>query len=589
VSQRTRVVWRVAAGLLALCATGLLVTYAVLRPVRATGPAARGTATPDTESAGAKLGPAEESPERSRPTLILDPSAGSPGQTIQVTGGGFAPGVSVALRLGVPNAGLSKANLITAIADAHGAFEAQLTMPTEWPGTQNPIIEHELVIAAVDEAQSQTLAIAPFTNQDAYKAIPSRTPDPGKEPPSIQILPYSLAWAPSGRWLAYTSADGRAWLHARDSELSRSINGIQTSAPADLKAVWSPDGTRLLIYGEWGYPRSTGLWWVPVSDQGAGEMRPIVAPVEVRSPVEQNSGAIGAAAWSPDSGRIAYTFQAEAWTYDLGRSQSQRVTNLAEQSLSRAGSTEPFDGVREIAWSADGRLLALGLSCNCPSPWSGVGIVDLDSQETRLLVDGGHSVSWSPDGRWIAFQNASGDWTGGSTFDFYGIDAESGEITNLTRSNPGWDPLRPAEGTYRDADYQTAGLRWGTGGGFLYETLDYSVEGGVAPVRGFVVQSNPVTVLEARFGDERAWYVFPTWLADGRYAYLEATSRDNDPQTYAIRRAVVGQQVLPMERAYVRGAAWAGDGSAVALCVTNGPGSASSEVLILTLSLPVLP
>jgi len=416
------------------------------------------------------------------------------------------------------------------------------------------------------------------------------SPTPESEADRVQILPHSLAWDPSGRWLAYTSADGRVWLRARASETPAPVEGIHLVTPAELRVAWSPEGSNnLLVYGEWGYPRSTGLWLVPVSDEGAGEARPIVAPVEASSPVEQNSGAIAVAAWSPDGGQIVYTFQAEAWIHDLDSGQSQRVTGLTERPLSHSDSTDPFDGVREIAWSPDGRLLALGLSCNCPSPWSGVGIVDLDSRETHLLADGGHSVSWSPDGRWIAFQNASGDWTGGSTFDFYGVDPGSGEITNLTRSNPSWDPLRPVEGTYRHADYQTANLRWRTGGGFLYETLDYSVEGGVAPARGFVVQGDPATVLETHFGDGEAWYVFPAWLTDGRYAYLEATPRNSDPQTYAIRQAVVGQQAMPLELVYVRGAAWMPDGSAVALCMTSDPGSPSSEVSLLTLPLPVLP
>jgi len=99
------------------------------------------------------------------PTLTLSPDTGALGQTIRVTGGGFARETSVALRLGVPNVGLSKENLATAVADAHGAFEVELTLPTEWPGTQTPIVERELVIAAVDEAKGQTLASAQFTNE----------------------------------------------------------------------------------------------------------------------------------------------------------------------------------------------------------------------------------------------------------------------------------------------------------------------------------------------------------------------------------------------------------------------------------------
>jgi dipeptidyl aminopeptidase/acylaminoacyl peptidase len=447
-----------------------------------------------------------------------------------------------------------------------------------------------LVLAACAGPRTAVAREAAMARAEPTPTVHSApSPTAESETDRVQILPHSLAWDPSGRWLAYASVDGRAWLRTRESETPLPVEAIHLVGPADLSVAWSPDGSRLLVYGEWGSPRSTGLWLVPVSDEGVGEVRPIVAPLEASSSVEQNSGAITVAAWSPDGKQIAYTFQAEAWIHDLGSNRSQQVTGLAEQPLPHSGSTESFDGVREMAWSPDGRLLALGLSCNCPSPWSGVGIVDPNSRETRLLVDGGHSVSWSPDGRWIAFQNASGDWTGGSTFDFYGVDPGSGEITNLSQSNPGWDPLRPTEGTYCDADYQTASLRWGTGGSFLYEALDYSVEGGTAPARGFAVQGDPVTVLEARFGDKEAWYVFPTWLADGRHAYLEATSRDSDPQTYAIRQAVVGQQVIPIELVYVRGAAWTIDGSAVALCVTDGPGSPSSKVRILTLPLPVLP
>jgi hypothetical protein len=102
--------------------------------------------------------------EISVPTLTLSPDTGAPGQMIRVTGASFAPEASVALRLGVPNAGLGKENLATAVANAEGAFEVELTLPTEWPGAQTPIVERELVIAAVDEAWGQTLAVARFTN-----------------------------------------------------------------------------------------------------------------------------------------------------------------------------------------------------------------------------------------------------------------------------------------------------------------------------------------------------------------------------------------------------------------------------------------
>jgi hypothetical protein len=102
--------------------------------------------------------------EISVPTLTLSPDIGTPGQTIRVTGARFAPETSIALRLGVPNAGLSKQNLAAVATNTNGAFETELTLPTEWPGTQTPIVERELAIAAVDEVRGQTMAIAQFTN-----------------------------------------------------------------------------------------------------------------------------------------------------------------------------------------------------------------------------------------------------------------------------------------------------------------------------------------------------------------------------------------------------------------------------------------
>jgi len=60
-------------------------------------------------------------------------------------------------------------------ADTNDAFETELTLPVEWPGTQTPIVERELVIAAVDEAKSQTLAVAQVTNAAAVRAEPVPT------------------------------------------------------------------------------------------------------------------------------------------------------------------------------------------------------------------------------------------------------------------------------------------------------------------------------------------------------------------------------------------------------------------------------
>jgi hypothetical protein len=517
------------------------------------------------------------------------------------TGGGAYPPTPA------PEQGYGAAQYVVerAIADLRGRLDirveqvtVQEVVHTEFPDASLGVPKPDTVYAQV-VTPGYVIRLAAEDKVYEYHGSGDRVvlaPDPGGPPVPplpdqdthhrvdipLQILPHSLTWDPSGRWLAYAGNDGRVWLRERGSEAAQMVQDLGSFAQADLWLSWSPDGSHLLIYGEWGleHPRWTGLWLMPVSDGNAGSPQSVVAPLKASSPVQQNEGAISSAAWSADGGRVAYVLGAEAWVYHLASGRSERVTNLTARPLAQAGATDPFDGIREVAWSPDGRSLALGLSCNCPSPWGGVGIVDLDGRTMRLLVDGGHDVGWSADGRWITFRNAAGDWTGGSTFDYYGVTPLDGQITNLTRSNPGWDPLHPAEGAYRDANYQTANLRWGPEGRFLFETLDYVTASSVAPQWGFVAKAGPETVLETHLGDVETWRVFPAWLADGRLAYLEAEASASTSNAFAVQRAVIGQQAVPLEQAYVHGAAWASNGSAVALCVADGPTLLSDRVTI---------
>ena len=282
----------------------------------------------------------------------------------------------------------------------------------------------------------------------------------------MQILPDSLSWDPTGQWLAYRDSRGGVWLirYEPQEEHRFVLPGVQD--PANLQTAWSPDGSKILVFGTWGfdYPQMTGIWLVPVNSQGAGPVEEILPPSEASAPVYQNEGQVYAAAWSPDGNRLAFTYQGEAWLYDIAERQSRRLTHLTENGLHRVQGSEPFDGVRDVIWSPDGQRLALELTCNCPSPWTGVGLVDLTTSEVRLLADGGNQISWAPGGEKVVFRNASGDWASGYTFDFYTVDLDGGGITNITNSNPRWDPYLSAPDTYQDSDYQTTrsemGSRW---------------------------------------------------------------------------------------------------------------------------------
>jgi hypothetical protein len=134
-----------------------------------------------------------------QPDLSLKPANGAPGQQIMVVGHDFPAGARIALRLGVPNTGLSGASLVEVQADDLGTFELALTIPTAWPGSGVPIIEQELVIAAVDESIGQALATAPFSNLEGGDAHP-----PGAElPPG----PRLVVQRPDGS-IQYVSLDG---------------------------------------------------------------------------------------------------------------------------------------------------------------------------------------------------------------------------------------------------------------------------------------------------------------------------------------------------------------------------------------------
>lgn len=111
------------------------------------------------------------------PHLSIMPESGQPGDTILLTGTDFIPGIQVAVRFGVPQLGLNDDPLAHATAGDDGTFEIEITLPTTWPGTDAPVIEETLLIAAVDEQVGQTLAAAIFVNVGAGIPVTSE-PNP---------------------------------------------------------------------------------------------------------------------------------------------------------------------------------------------------------------------------------------------------------------------------------------------------------------------------------------------------------------------------------------------------------------------------
>lgn len=350
-----------------------------------------------------------------------------------------------------------------------------------------------------------------------------------------------------------------------------------------------------MIYGTWGIgaPLWSAIWLARVGAQGPEPAGVVLAPVQAAARAQQAPNDLSAAAWSPAGDKIAYALAGEVWIYDLANHRASQITRLAEKPLPRSKGSETFDGVRELAWSPQGDALALGLTCDCPSPWSGVALLHLAGEEVRLLIDGGQDVGWAPGGERVTFRNSSGDWSGGMTFDYYSIDLQSLEVENLTQSNPDWDPLMDPTG-YKDAPYQTDDLAWSKNGEFyVYKTRD-NRSGPAQPRIGFILRNAQQPAPQEYLGTGEHFYLFPTFLADGSLAFLEARPlRPNpeDPEMFTVSSAkillasgqAVAENTVLQDIGLIAGAAWSPDGSALAVVRPARTASLPDRVEIIAL------
>lgn len=391
---------------------------------------------------------------------------------------------------------------------------------------------------------------------------------PAAEPAGYQVVPDSLAWSPDGALLAYATRDGAFFLD--DGSGGLKVEGAELGGVGRSFVRWSPLGDALLAGGAWfdGLAVFTGLWLVNVADGRAGAVAEVVPPSQVVSTVGGNTGAVHGADWSPDAVTFAYPYRGEAWLASAQTSPS-RLTTLTDAPLERDGAATPFSGVRAVAFNEDGMALALELSCDCGSPWSGAALLEWADIGLNgagsvmpapvLIRDGMTVTGWSPDGR-ITGQNSLADWTPQATIDGYAVPGEKPSpgigrfpeqptppaAENLTMSNPDVDPLTADAASLPVAPLQTGPVEWNyrrgpeyrgaaAAGAYLYEVYTYG--DGPLPHRGFVTRSGPDEAPAEHIGSSAGWFVAPRWLSDGRLAYLEA--EPGPAALMVLKRAIV--------------------------------------------------
>jgi len=136
-----------------------------------------------------------------------------------------------------------------------------------------------------------------------------------------------------------------------------------------------------------------------------------------------------APAWSADGRRIAY---------DTGRG-TISVANADGTGARNIGAT---GFAANPAWSPDGRIAYDSSHEQCfPDACGfvpdGIFVINSDGSGDHQLTTHGAEPAWSPDGAKIAFT----DYTSGpdSSTDIFVMDAEGGGITNLTRTDNGYE------------------------------------------------------------------------------------------------------------------------------------------------------
>jgi hypothetical protein len=197
---------------------------------------------------------------------------------------------------------------------------------------------------------------------------------------------------------------------------------VQAAASvAELCLVTRRRSTGHLRHLGFDYPMWTGMWLIDVGRMG---LRGLSAG---RAPSGPTHRCIRTKASStPPRGlrwreHCLHAARRSFWSR-LPREQPQTTDTTDDGTGRPGGAIESFNGVKEVAWSPDGRWLALGPPATARVPIVVWPPSTCGPERVTRSADGAGSVSWSPDGRWLDGKNVSEDWGRNTRIDFYGAD-----------------------------------------------------------------------------------------------------------------------------------------------------------------------
>jgi Tol biopolymer transport system component len=221
------------------------------------------------------------------------------------------------------------------------------------------------------------------------KTLYTYTPTYSASQPGSPDDMMSLGWSSDGKYIAVSAFDVTL-LDAKSGKTVISLGGGNASAWVS----WSPDGTRLITSSQ-----DAKIWDVKTQRTlvtYTPAMNTAYQPPSSGNPMIRLSGGnmIYASSFSPDEKQVAsavngnaYGFNVQIWDPTNGN----HLRTLQIKANATAG-----DYINDVAWSPDGKYLAVA------SPNNGVSIWDTASWKIMHTLQGDGGITWAPKGDLIA-------------------------------------------------------------------------------------------------------------------------------------------------------------------------------------------
>lgn len=375
-----------------------------------------------------------------------------------------------------------------------------------------------LVVASAASAQTR-----PFTLDDmaAFKSITDATVSPD----GTQVV-----FAVRRTILAENRMETDLWSVRTDGSAPARQVTFDKASEGGLR--WAPDGSRLAFLADRDGTRQ--VWALPT---GGGEA--------VR--LTSHPQSIAAFDWSPDGKQVAFVAP-PAKTEEEQRRERDKDDGylLGEQWrnhriwIDKRELTDARLHVRSLAWSPDGRTIAVSVAPNAEADASEdakAQLIEVASRQSRDIpgADLAGNLTWSPDGKRLAFTRA---------FDGRGISREDAYVWDVGSTTPPRNVSgsldRDIEGLFWSQDGRLElHLKFSRGAKHALARVDFATD-------GLVFARFPLRYSVGLVRRSKSFYVF---TRTEQPAELYIGSGDNEPRRLTNINAVAADIQLPAAEA----------------------------------------